>query len=567
VEADEADGAIHMDADDANDQPRSSVFTSNCAVPFQPTVTQSFSGFSEKNRFFFLFCATRESETCIGLAGAEYLVKTCLVDPQTQMTIADLRTLDPIPVDFLLLIMEYARLCFNMGSKDRGHLCSVIQKMHASGVEDGWINCLEAINEGFNNSHTSWPLGHDYIKNQIAKPFSFPVLSHGAHRYSFAFPKTVGDVRRMFFEYKNSIMRKLPFPDIHDDITDHAYVSLVDCIGYALGLAACRVQVIDPFPDTYNEIMKGIFERQSKLNNTQASVCHPSRSQRAYEIYVSKGDLLSDVILGYLIFWHDDADTNSSSMQGRANVWVKSMTIGSPVEHGNLVWNTFPVAIGDKRLSHDEVEERHNDDLRRLQMPDLEPFFVGDINQAVKCNFHLMADIADQPEKRGCNGLSLGNSLWAARSFVSAHHFELYPRLKACTSCKEQMMKQFWKGSVTELPKCDNCLNWDVLKPNTDLSLTKLPPDYPYAGLERDNLPPLTVPGHINRVIVRINENNELERYIRPFKITFKDLRLAIDEAHYGFSEHGWSEQMFRAFLAVECINKKTADQGLQGGC
>jgi hypothetical protein len=239
------------------------------------------------------------------------------------------------------------------------------------------------------------------------------------------------------------------------------------------------------------------------------------------------------------------------------------MTIASPAQYGNFLWNTYPVAIGRKGASHDEVEKKHNEDLKTLQSPELKPFYVGDINQTIKCHFHVMVDLADQPEKRGSNGLLLGSGTWAARSFVSANHRELYKsgKLVSCSACKTSMVTNFRRLPFkTELPECSECLNWDVLK-GTDHALVAMPKDYPYEGRSLGNGQLLTVPGHICRIVERRtdpNNKDKIERYIKPFKITYKGLEKAIQEAHDGYCKHSWTEKMCKAFLDVECFNDQT---------
>lgn len=309
---------------------------------------------------------------------------------------------------------------------------------------------------------------------------------------------------------------------------------------------------------------------QPYFNPVTATVDHPSRSKRALQIWFNAIGNDDEAIEGrtkrvvsYIKFWSDDCDTNSQSMAGRAQVWVKTMTIATTSDNSNLVENTYPVAIGLKGTSHDEVEAKHTVELRKLQSPSLPPFYCGETNAMVNCHFEVMVNLGDQPEKRDINGVARGNATWAARSFVSANNRILYPRLKACAPCFEIMCAQLQVShpESTELPRCTRCLNWDVLQSGTSLSLVPIPPMYPYAGRPQNrNQPPLRVPGKINRVVI----GHDGARYLRPFCISYESLRSAVEEAHSGFCQYGWSASHCRAFLSVECLDNKLIDRFLE---
>ena len=539
--------------------PDSRVFSSEREIPFQAIQNDSTLGFTcKRNIQFFQFCHTRSHDTGLMKAGIEYLTTRCLLNASWEKE--EMRNLDPIPNEFQQLLLEYALLCFRSGSRNREIMCGLAEKLHTSGMQDGWYSANQNVNAKFNRLQPTFRQGTNYIKAEVAEPFTSEKCKViGAHPFSYTIPTTTKQIRSMFMEGKNSIIQCLPHPEVKSDIKDHAYVSLEDCIRDALGFAACRIQVIDPFSQHYPDEMAWMFRDDNYDRSIQGpssyntSVFHPSRSRRAYELYQalvpekSSNDPKSDETLPcYLYFWSDDCDTNSQVMKGRAMVWVKSMTIGSPDKNGNWLHNTYPVAIGTKKACHNEVEAKHADDLRNLQSPRLEPFYVGDINKTVRCRFGVMSNLGDQPEKRSNNWIGLGGALWAARSFISAHHFQLYDKLKACTSCRSVMDQRYQEGFIRhQLPECEQCLNWDALKPNSELAMVPVPKDYPHTAGG------LTTPGHIERTQVR--EDGVL--CIKPFEVTYEGLQTALKEAHSGFCDHGWTNENCKSFLAVECFN------------
>lgn len=529
------DDALHLvGLDEASEQPKQSkVFSYSHSICFADMPANGSLGFSSpRNENFFRYCVLRESGTLFE-AGREYLIKKCLI--ATELSVENLMSVPPIPLRFQELLMEYAFLCFRTGKRNRDLLCGILSKLHNSGLEDGWISCQRAIKAAVSSPGTPpWVDGHEFVSTYIGQPFDLSKISEGSHRYSLDVPADEKSIRSRFVDGKFSILQNLPFPEVRTDIKDHAYISLEDCIRYALGIATCRVQVITPC----NE-------------EDLPDVCyHPSRSKSAQLLRVD--NLSVDTLSCYLFIWSDDADTNSSSMQGRAQVWVKTMTIGAPAANGNWLENTYPVAIGLKSASHDAVEKVHADDLGNLRSVDLRPFFVGDINKMASCSFGVMANLGDQPEKRNMNGITLGGGTWGARSFVSANCAAIYQKLKACDSCVTEMKKWMQCGTTTgKLPPCKKCLNWDVLKPNCDLGMTKARTNYPFQGKPlSDGQRTLKVPGAVNRTVKK-----GTEVYVQPFRATYDGMRAAIQEAHFGYRDYNWSVAMATEFLKVELFN------------
>lgn len=713
------------------------VFSSERQLSFKECKQYGTLGFSSpKNERFFQYCKARDNDMSLADAGIEYLTKSCSFARSHNLNLSDLRSSVRMPKQYQYLLMDSAEMSFRSGNKHRQLLCSILKRQYENGLADGWTSCIDDINSKFNDLHLGPTMCHDFIKCKIAGSFIADDHHHGphrgSHRYSNTFPKTPEEIRSKFLEGKNSILQNLPHPNVKDDIQDHAYVSMEDCIRDALALSRCRVQPIEEFSpsecfamrwmfteddlkgnenhaelaslmlsltgrlgdaggfvssdahnldnnvdlqmeaehiigddqgsdggysadfiqlgddsegsedsdddddysiitensstpaqmwsikdnndsddcasetdidDLNNEIsvsqkgsddgsitggksagakvddeehptqdkikalLEAIKSEQSNQryseNGHQAGYTfqHPSRSKRALEIWLNAlnnhphGAGL-EVVVCYIKVWSDDCDTNSQSMAGRAQVWVKTMTLGFPSSDSNLVYNTYVLAIGRKGVSHDEVERVHADELKKLQCPELPPFYLGEQNKMVRCHIELMVSLGDQPEKREINGVARGNATWAARSFVSANHKALYPKLKACSMCIRIMSECLASDSqgLPDLPACDHCLNWDVLKQAGGiLSLVKLPAQYPYEGKARNKRGDvLRVPGNVNRIVFV-----DGTPHLRPFRVTYESVHAAIHEAHYGYSRFGWTEANCKAFLDVECLDGK----------
>lgn len=442
----------------------------------------------------------------------------------------------------LLLEMQIAEMFLNMPRTRVLDFVSVLHGSHALGCEDGYHNAIRVTSSAFYDGYSAPQFAHELMAEQ-------------ARKYRTLIPSTVAEANKYYIQNKFSILKNLPKPKVKDDIHGHAYVGIIDCIRDALAYPNARIDSISG--GSADEIRwlsesnkaKDIFKRHrlAGLRERLKMLGHDDTDQidngmveaRSLEHNIRTEE---EVLSSYYMLWNDDIDVNSAAMQGRANVWIKSMTIAQPPDDTNRVANTYPIACGGKGVSHNAVERKINDEVEMLEKG--LTFFVGALNKKVKIRFSLMANLADQPERRSANYLLGTNSIYHSRTAVSANHFHMYNQgvLRACACCEAKMTEHLQQNTSNDVLSCKQCLSWDALKTGCDLALTPLPEGYP--NPTKHKLP------NNGRVVKKDGIH-----YLRPSRITYNTLKQAVITAHTGFVHNGWSMGNCRTFLTTEGIN------------
>ena len=484
------------------------------------------------------------------LAGAEYLVKKSLLG--RELTAMDFATRMQLPDGHAILQMTLARLCFSISAKQRDLLGSILDGCYKIGAEDGYSCAINMVTEGFDSwcdakgiVAAKFGFGKLFIKREIAKCFEHHYIVKGAYQWSTKIPRSGNDIKAQIYGGPNSIVENLPIPPISTDIPGHSYVSIVDCIRDLLGHQ--DISSIELIP----EVM---------LNHLPDRVNFPSNSRRGQQIIlqIRHHQNHEKAVVSFIYIWSDDVEPNRSK-GNRGSVWLLTATIATPKDHSHRMDNTYPIAIGRKNDNHEPVIQRLEEDMKSLRTGCVDPFYVGKQQKKLDIGFEIFAALQDQPERRSFNGLRHGNGTYSARFGVSANHRALYPVLKSCTACLHTMETRSTAEKRTlAVPTCNSCLNWDVLRCQTNLSLVTPAKDYPLLSENGgDDIYYRTSP------VCRLIQTPDGQR-IRPFKITYESLCLALDLAHDAYCIHGWTEASTKAYLQVECYDDHTIDNLLE---
>lgn len=483
--------------------------------------------------FQFMFASSKKCHELPCLPGLEYLVKRSEYHQEFNPKLADTCYIPPQQV---ILKCRIAELAFQHTSTERDSFVKTCLGIYKLGCEDGYHTAAEAINENFNQEVD----GEDgkctnYIRDHLMPKYSDDSVSSSRYEWGIRIPSTVNDLRHGYLESPDSFIKNLPHPKVMSDIENHAYVSIIDVLRLFCAL-----------PDS--ELCKD-YGFPSK----DGTISYVSQSPRALEIFekarsygLSNGIELKFV--SGIRFWGDDCDAGSSGMQGRANVWLKTLTIVNPFGDTNRIQNTFPIAIGSKSASHEDIEEKINADLKRLANPIcLDPFYIGAVKKQCHCYFHVEYESGDQPERRNRIYFMEGNSKYCARFGVSADHGYLYEKLRPCSLCyklmKEKLERDDW---ITEVPHCSKCLNWNAIDRSDGLNLTPVPAKYPIT---------MNPDGSFNNVPQGRLVRRGTEVFLQPFVVTFKSMDEALDLAHHGYLNKNWNIGQCEVFLKVEGIN------------
>lgn len=477
--------------------------------------------------------------------GVRYLVRRSI--SQCYYEEAEMTKIN-IPLEHCDLHMKITRLCFLLSKKEWPLLTDVLDSVWQLGCEDGHTAATRQINKEMNLLYEQDELDitPNFVQERLSCQYVPGCVKRSPGQWGIIIPSTTNDLRKYYMEGKHSVLQNLPCPPISGSIKGHSYVSIVDCIRDFLGhtgtgkIAALDLESEMTFPNN------GFVSDTADSRHVAIVV---ERACQKFTIPNNKPLVL------LLFFWSDDFEPNSMSKSMRGSAWIKTMTILSRKENGQSATHTYPIALGKKNDSHEEVEAAINREMALVQDGKIGPFYDGRNRKLVHLFFDVHATLQDQPERRGANGVANGNSKFNARWGVSGDHAQIYDVLKCCQACLKTLeQRAFERQTGLPLPTCNHCLCWDILSPSM-LAKSSLPPDYPITLDEE------------NTRLVRVGDS----MYWKPFRITYDGLRSAIVTAHKKFLDDDWSAANCSAFLKVEGMNdsviKTFLDHAMNEAC
>jgi len=442
--------------------------------------------------------------------GISYLVKLAYYASEDSIEYHD------PPLHHTDVHMDLALLCHKLTRNERDSLASLIQQVYRIGCEDGFTSAHRRLHSAFGDLQALALKNqtglHSFLNEAFCDKYIAP--AHGVK--ALPLPSHGVDINRMYLKEKYSIVRNLPMPQIFTTLNDaggHAYIRASDAIRDMLGHG------VDITP---------LDESALRVLSVEEEVCNHAKN----------GVFL---LLG-LVDWQDDFEPNTFSKTNRGSVWIKTLTVVSlGVKRGQTTAYTYPIAVGRKGTSHEEVEQEFTKELDRLCSGEMPPFYMGACKQYCDLRCYPLVSLMDQPERRGANYIGLGNAIWTARWGFSANHKELYANLKACADCLEHMASAYkYDDFASYIRECPNCMNWNIVKKECSLAFCKLPVSYP------DDSP-------------RVTRNLDDTFSLCPFEITYHGLTLAVETAHKRVVEGKWTPKAAEAYLKVEGLNDKAA--------
>ena len=378
----------------------------------------------------------------------------------------------------------YSRLSYNLGPSDRQLLCKLTQSII---------------------THVTRSVHHQSQKNEQKYTSGDKVDVY----QQTTIPTTLMDIRQQYLEGKNAIVTNLPKPFIHTTATNHAYVRIKDVIQHFFAYGSSP-------------------EFLSKFSNeSNTLVSYPSECQQVKNIYEHMNNKDNDIdgVSEILITeWHDDFEPNTQSKQNRGSVWILSVTILSTRDIKNSQHYTFPIAIGEKNSSHEDVLSIFYDDIQKSVD---EPISVYDHTTKIYRKIRLvkLLSIADSPERRSSNFIKLGTGTHATRWGYSLNVNAKRSSLVTCNTCLQLMIS---RGQIRKENDCEKCTNFTFNVKNT---VTK---DYPTNLLEDPDV---------------------LE--ISTKQLTYEDLITCIELTFNNVKSQFWNKKTGKEYLSSFGLNDK----------
>ena len=491
----------------------------------------------EQSRLFFEQCCMAADRK----SGALYLVKRS--QRKEQYTPQDYANLH-IEIGQAMTQIRIAHLAFMLTRGQVQRLAEVLRGTHEIASQDGFECCLKrarACCSRYASAEVGKILDGANVVGLIQKfldrvQFKEDFQGQPAFTHTTTVPFTWNGMRQSYLEGARSILSNLPIPVIRQDVPNHSYVSITDCIRHFLGHEDLSEVAIIP-----NALREGAVKQ---------SVDHSSTSVRAQEIIHQQRP--ANAMASYVLMWSDDVEPNRTKAN-RGSVWLMTATIATRLENGHSMAHTFPIAVGKKGENHNPVIAKVEELLQELRTGSCGDFYLGTQNKKASMTFELFATLQDQPERRDFNCLRAGNGAHTARFGVSANHLQIYTNgcLRACGDCRAFMKQCNRMGDYTwplqdhpDWKNCNECVRWDVLDDPKGLALCTPPAGYPADSYR-----------------IAMTRHGPL---LAPFEITYESLIRAVDTAHERFVDANWTSQNCEAFLEVEGLSNRYIERVME---
>ena len=350
-----------------------------------------------------------------------------------------------------------------------------------------------------------------YLQTKILRYFyKYLNPAYNQRRWGCSMPFDAATIRRLYTEGANSIVKQLPHPNVVN-VDGHSYVPLSeilqDCL--ANGNSICDLKKCSK---EFNE------------NNVR----HISDSKHVKiiinEIPESHCDTDNETIHVMIVRWSDDFEPNNIKKNKGNSIWTMTVTIIGTDNNHQSADNTYIIAIGHKEADHTPIEERFLRDLRNINMNEKNKYYVAYNRKIVNVKVHLIACVADLPERYDTCRISRGNSNYTTRWGYSSNTKLLQNKLRSCADCFESCVRNIEGLEFNMGMDCGECLNWNFDQQG-DLTQYPLPAGFP-------------------------GEYNHLEVH----KLSFPEMISACELAETKYMKKQWSSSQLTSYLAYKGI-------------
>ena len=355
-------------------------------------------------------------------------------------------------------------------------------------------------------------------RRQHGKEMEAKQTRKAPQRQSIPVPTTKQQLRSIICEGNRSLISNLPHPEVRT-MDDHAYVLPSECIADLLAHGT-----ID-------------FNHGHSIHQVQ------SLAQCRLAKQIIEKNNHSQCKSVFLSFWSDDFEPNYSK-GNRGSVWICTLTVQTAESGTPRINNVYPIAVGPKGSSHQDVVRLLLDDIKTLERAEGQESTVvmydGKTKSDVKVSAHLICVTQDQPERRGFNGLLLGGKAYHARWGWSFNASEVEEKMPPCANCVNEM-KTTVRGETPELRICNQCFNfW-----NSPSEMNHDPGDeYPESELDDD-----------------VDLDGVTSRTLKCKQLSFSILKETAKRTHDKIVAGEWTKATARAYLSRFCINTQSQDE------
>lgn len=335
--------------------------------------------------------------------------------------------------------------------------------------------------------------------------------------------KTYNDIRSRVFEGPNAFLNNLPLV-MPEKVKggNFAYLSVIENFALILHTQTCQnLDIIKRCPE----------------KDTVRLLSESKYAQQLYDPEVEKHLLM--------VAWQDGFSGNGSqtNKSQRFKVWAKTATL-VPAERqrgGTLhseCKNTVLVAVGLEKNDKTNVEQKFFEELKTLDTKGGITFYDASEGRNITVRISPLAFKADQPERRKLIGWAqTGSSNFGKQMGVVGDWKAIHENIPSCDNCLRALL---YEKQVVE--DCPNCLNWDVRRKDSKLTLFKKPGKYPKS------------------------EDPETEE-LRFKEQTFEKMIEAANKTHDMLYTHQWSKGEAECYLNTQGFSNVVAKEIIKKAC
>lgn len=360
-----------------------------------------------------------------------------------------------------------------------------------------------------------------YLQTRILNYFhKYFNPTYNRRRWGCSIPLDTPSIRRLYTEGTNSILQQLPHPNIVS-VDGHSYVPVSEIVQDCLAND-------NPICDLKN--VSNVY------NEAEVQHIWDSKNVKSIINSINMSHNDSDETIHIMIVrWSDDFEPNNIKKNKGNSVWTMTITIIGSESNQHNEKNTYIVAIGHKGADHGLVERRFLEDIRNINENN-QKYYVASSKKIVSVKVHLIACVADLPERCDTCNISRGNSSYTSRWGYSSHIKVLQKSLRPCINCFHSCLKNINDLNFNMNTNCEYCLNWDFDR-NNDLTKFPAPSDFPDGST-----------------------------HLQFKKISFPEMIAACENAEIKYVQKQWTASQVTSYLSSKGIKQTLITKILEHG-
>jgi hypothetical protein len=364
-----------------------------------------------------------------------------------------------------------------------------------------------------------------YLLSQHSALTPLSQLPSGSDSMMCSLPTSHSSLRRFFTDGRYSINNNLPRPTMVM-LTSHSYVSIKESLSDFFGHGNHDLVAI-------HQSNSFCFDDPVYVTNMFESLAGRQILRNCQE-RMNSSHLMFPTVPVFLMFWSDDFEPSNSIKSNRQSVWIKTMTIVvqslSSLEVSSA---TYPVAIGKKDTSHEEVERKLIEELCSLKNGPMVVMYSNYLKSPIHVHADTYCILNDQPERRSGLCLAGGSSKFHRRWGYSCDVKRLSKKIPGCERCMLNINSSLnltnpkWIDS-----RCSDCMKWMY--------------DDTFYNCDEDL--------HI------VTMEHALTQTLFPFKLRLDELHLVVSLVHDGIVTQTYSPKEAESIMQFHCLSSYISD-------